>query len=58
MACSRPADLAPTAGQIDVRCPELPIDVAGGDAEGQKPVRIEGDPATEALDLRDAPDPL
>ena len=54
-----PADLAAAAGQVDVGGPELPVDVAGGDAEGEQPVGIERDAdlaldAAEALDLRDA----
>ena len=54
-----PADLAAAAGQVDVGGPQLPVDVAGGDAEGEQAVGIERDAdlaldAADALDLRDA----
>ena len=56
-------DLAAPAGEVDVGGAQLPVDVAGGDAEGQQPVRIERDAdlaldAADALDLRDALDAL
>ena len=54
-----PADLAAAAGQVDVGGAQLPVDVAGGDAEGEQPVGIERDAdlavdAADALDLRHA----
>ena len=50
-----PADLAAAAGQIDVGRPQLAVDVAGRDAEGQQPVGIERD-ADLAVDAADALD--
>jgi hypothetical protein len=53
------SDLTPAPRQIDVDGPELAVDVAGRDAEGEKPVGVQGDAdlarhAADALRLGDA----
>ena len=53
------ADLATSACHIDLRRPELAIDVARSDAKGQQPIRIESDAdfaldAADTLDFRNA----
>src|SRR5581483_6853220 len=58
-----PGDLAAAAGQVDVGGPQLPVDVAGGDAEGEQAVGVERHAdlalgAAHALDLGDALDAL
>ncbi len=53
------ADLAAAAGEIDAGQAKLPVDVRGGDAEGEKAVDIEldADLPVDAADAGDAADP-
>ncbi len=59
IACSRPPISPRPPARSTLRRPQLPVHVAGGDAEGEQPVGIERDAdlavdAADALDLRHA----